>query len=378
MKHVSTTPETLLIKSVKPAELHCVSGVSNIVKITCRKDLKRTTYLHLTSACYLYRMVVNSGMIEKNEWYKHLIVDCKAILVEGHFASSWVLIETYHKLGLRILEDADKEPITKLVKRVSVDIRRTDRTVWKSVQLATDYQRLEDLNTGKNITLRKVFNEILPEKNKHNTIPKGLKLPKTAKIIHDDFRNVKFEDKSVDLIITDPPYPSEYLPLWSDLSYFASRVLKPSSFLISYSGQIHLPEVMKRLQEHLSYYWTFCLYHVGGTQLIIPRNITCRWKPILIYQKPPFKKLEFVIQDYVISEAREKEGHEWQQSESGVAKLIETFSKAGDRIVDPFSGAGTFTLIAHKMNRIATGIEINEDTYKSSLVRMYEQVGKNK
>ncbi len=54
-------------------------------------------------------------------------------------------------------------------------------------------------------------------------------------IINDDFRNVNIKDNSIDLILTDPPYPKEYLPLWKDLSFFASRVLKPSKFLLTYS-----------------------------------------------------------------------------------------------------------------------------------------------
>jgi 16S rRNA G966 N2-methylase RsmD len=56
---------------------------------------------------------------------------------------------------------------------------------------------------------------------------------------------------SVDVVLTDPPYPAEFLPLWSDLGEHAAKWLKPGGVLAAMSGQIHLPEVMRRLCEHL-------------------------------------------------------------------------------------------------------------------------------
>lgn len=66
------------------------------------------------------------------------------------------------------------------------------------------------------------------------------------------------------------------------------------------------------------------------------------------------------MQDFIESEQREKENHEWQQSESGAEKLIDLFSSVGDTILDPFCGSGTFPFIAHKMKRKAIGIEIDK------------------
>ncbi len=66
-----------------------------------------------------------------------------------------------------------------------------------------------------------------------------------------DFRDVlaSIPDASVDLIFTDPPYPAEYLPLWSDLALFAARVLKPGRLMVAYSGQYHLLAVLKALTD---------------------------------------------------------------------------------------------------------------------------------
>src|SRR5262245_28706384 len=45
-------------------------------------------------------------------------------------------------------------------------------------------------------------------------------------------------DASVDAIITDPPYPPEFLPTFSDLSRFAARVLKPGGWCVVMTGAV--------------------------------------------------------------------------------------------------------------------------------------------
>lgn len=112
--------------------------------------------------------------IVKQNWYTDLVEDCQAIITETGFSSQWILIEGYKSLGDRILEDADKEPITKLVKRVSVDLSKSERIIWKSVQFAKKYPDLSKLPEGKKITLRYIFNELLPE-------PKRLEDPSPPK-----------------------------------------------------------------------------------------------------------------------------------------------------------------------------------------------------
>ena len=214
----------------------------------------------------------------------------------------------------------------------------------------------------KKMSQSQIRREIKVVQRKNRSIEgEKVKLPVNAQIINKDFRKVKVDP--VDLILTDPPYPGEFLPLWKDLADFAMRALKPSGFLVAYSGQYHLPEVFKALDGELIYYWTFCLYHTGATQIVNARNVMCKWKPILVFQKPPFKKLGFTPMDLVESENREKEGHDWQQSESAVVKLIETFSSVGDTVLDPMCGAGTFPFVAHKLNRKAIGIEIDSETF---------------
>lgn len=162
-------------------------------------------------------------------------------------------------------------------------------------------------------------------------------------ISNGDFRELikDINENSIDLILTDPPYPEEFLPLWGDLAREAKRVLKPGHFLISYSGQSHLLEVLDFLRGHLNYYWLGMLFHKGRTGQRFEVNMWNRAKPILFFQKPPYTKQEQWIEDVIISEQPDKDIHSWGQNVNPVLKLIEVFSNPGDTVLDPFLGGGT-------------------------------------
>lgn len=189
------------------------------------------------------------------------------------------------------------------------------------------------------------------------------------KIINGDFRECLEDvipDGSVSLILTDPPYPKEYIPLFGDIARFAEKKLCEGGYLVCYSGQFYLPEVYKELcsAESLKYYWTFCLYHESSSQLIMTTNVQCGWKPIIVMQKcsgsNSIIKLLETSKDVVVSEAREKTDHAWQQSLSGTSKLMEMFSREGDLVVDTCVGAGTTAVAAKNLKRRFIGTEIEE------------------
>ena len=191
---------------------------------------------------------------------------------------------------------------------------------------------------------------------------KGVKLDKSIDLRLGDFRNVLSDIEPINLILTDPPYTAEYLPLWGDLAKFAKNKLKDNGYLIAYSGQYHLPQVINYLSSELDYIWTFCLYHEGNTQIVNNVNVICRWKPILIFQKNK-TKFKDTIQDYIILDKREKGYHNWQQGLPAIQKFIEYFTNPGDIVCDPFSGSGTVVLACKNSNRLFIGAEINIENY---------------
>ena len=130
-------------------------------------------------------------------------------------------------------------------------------------------------------------------------------------IYHGDCREVLplIHDKSIDLVLTDPPYPKEYLPLFSILSEYSSRALKDFGYLISYSGQSHLPDVLNHLSEHLNYKWTAVLLHKQSSVVWSSRAI-CKWKPLLIYQNGINTDMPLFV-DVIEGAGAEKKLHHW-------------------------------------------------------------------
>ena len=314
-------------------------------------------------------------MLDKQDWYESLITDCRAIIVETEFTARWALVEGYHSLGKRLLldfENFEREKIygEKILQRVANSLAKSHRTLSYAVQFAQKYPDLSQVPGGKSASWHRITNEILKgqrqlEAEKNKTI----KLDSKIDLRFGDFKEVLKDIEPVDLILTDPPYPQEFLHLWEDLAFFAKHKLKDNGYLVAYTGQYHLPEVLQNLTKHLDYVWTFCLYHEGKTQIINGVNVICRWKPVLIFQKNKTKFTK-TIQDYVVSEAREKDQHDWQQGLSGVKKFVELFSEQKDTICDPFSGGGTTALACKELSRNFVGAEIDEVTFNLSKGRL--------
>jgi len=193
------------------------------------------------------------------------------------------------------------------------------------------------------------------------------------RIFNSDFRTALDDiipDNSIDLILTDPPYLAEFIPIFEDLSLFASRKLKPSGLLITYAGQLHLPEEIALLSKYLKYKWTSCLYHNGVSRVVNGVNVINKWKPILFFQKEPAAKFQKTFSDYFISEKPEKSEHEWQQSIAVYEHIIDIFTEPGQLVVDPFLGSGTTAVACKKLKRKFVGSEIDENSYKLILQRL--------
>ena len=193
------------------------------------------------------------------------------------------------------------------------------------------------------------------------------------KLYNCDFRELDIKPESIDLILTDPPYPKEFLPLWGDLAKFAKEKLKDHGYLIAYSGQYHMPEVINYLISELDYVWTFCLYHVGNTQIVNNVNVMCRWKPILIFQKGR-SRFKQTIQDYIEFDRKEKAHHDWQQGLPAIQKFIEHFTNPGDIVCDPFSGSGTVALACKNTGRSFIGSEIDTESYNVARRRLFYEL----
>jgi 16S rRNA G966 N2-methylase RsmD len=193
------------------------------------------------------------------------------------------------------------------------------------------------------------------------------------KMLHGDFRErlAEVPDGSVDLIVTDPPYPAEFLPLLSDLSAVAARVLKPQGVLLALCGKIALPEWIDRLREHLNYGWTYCEPMEGSHLRIIGRHVVESWKPWLAFSngKWPSGTTEF-HPDLIDAGRREKSDYRWQQSPDAASAFIDVFTEPGDLILDPFSGTASYGIAATAGGRRFLGVEHDADRFRLCCERL--------
>ena len=92
----------------------------------------------------------------KSDTYRDLISDLKEII----FGGSWSVIQMYHELGVRLLEEKDLH-----VTRVAEDLNRSERTLYYAIQFAKEYPDINKLPKGKAITWRQIRNQLLAGKS---------------------------------------------------------------------------------------------------------------------------------------------------------------------------------------------------------------------
>lgn len=174
-------------------------------------------------------------------------------------------------------------------------------------------------------------------------------------------------DNSIDAVITDPPYPKEYISLYSHLSRESARVLKPGGLLLAMVGQSYLPDVIKMLDEHMAYHWCLSYLTPGGqSPHLFQRNVNTFWKPVLWYMKGSYSG--DCIGDVLKSDVNDndKRFHMWGQSESGMLSVIERFTDPGDVILDPFLGGGTTGAVAVATGRKFIGCDVDRETVETA------------
>lgn len=187
-----------------------------------------------------------------------------------------------------------------------------------------------------------------------------------VEIRHGDFRNVlnDIPDGSVDAIITDPPYPAEYIPLFADLGKLAARILAPHGVLVAMTGQSWLGRYIAELDAHLTYRWTAAYIAQGARTRMHAAKVGTGWKPLLIYRRHDAAGVPFLMDDLFDAAVGTRDGtdkpfHHWGQSEAGIAEQVQRFSEPGQLVIDPFLGGGTTAIVCRDLGRRFIGCDID-------------------
>ncbi|KAA0139176.1 hypothetical protein FYZ48_11080 [Gimesia chilikensis] len=246
-------------------------------------------------------------------------------------------------------------------------ITNSDREAEKAILIIGD---LPDSCTGK--TYDMVTANRRARRNR-NAKKRKEKIESVAPVNEDDIRlyHTRFQDleiiagiepESVNLICTDIPYGKEFLPEIESLAEFAERVLVEGGIFITYSGQYHLPEVMEKLGQHLTYRWEISSHYKGDATLLSlgSYKVTSNWKPILVYSKGA-TTLKGRFNDVSHVQSKEKAWHHWQQPLDEAVKLIHNFSSPGDLVVDPCGGGFTTAIACRNLYRRYIGSDVEAE-----------------
>jgi site-specific DNA-methyltransferase (adenine-specific) len=168
---------------------------------------------------------------------------------------------------------------------------------------------------------------------------------------------VDVEPGSVALILTDPPYALDALPLYDRLGAFAAEKLTRGGSLICYTGHATLPGALTALDAHLRYWWCLALEHNGRGRRLVRKRIRAQWKPVLWHVKDVSRPDRAYVDDLLQGTPPSKHLHEWAQGVDEVVPLIEALTAPGDLVCDPFAGSGSFGIAARKIGRRFVGAD---------------------
>jgi site-specific DNA-methyltransferase (adenine-specific) len=195
-------------------------------------------------------------------------------------------------------------------------------------------------------------------------------------IYHGDCREILPQlDVAVDSIITDPPYPAEFLPLYRDLWKACDGSLRQGGTVFAMVGQMYLPQVIESYPSSWQYLWCGCFEQRQMNGAIWPRGISTGWKPLLIHGKD-FSKFKPWKYDVIPSRGDfrpQHAEHPWGQAECQFRTLMARFDVSG-KVLDPLMGNGTTLCAAKDLHLEAIGIEIEEKYCEIAVKRLSQEV----
>ena len=111
------------------------------------------------------------------DWYQHLVEECKAIITEAVFTSRWALVEGYWTLGKRIRTDLKWQKYSQGL-YTSQDLANaigiSERTLDYALQTYDNYQPIDKIPEGKNISWNKLITKYLTKHTKDSPpLPEG-------------------------------------------------------------------------------------------------------------------------------------------------------------------------------------------------------------
>lgn len=222
----------------------------------------------------------------------------------------------------------------------------------------------------------------------------------------------KLPDKSIRLIVTDPPYNlnkdygnnqdklefDDYLEFSRQWLTEAKRVLTDDGTIYVFMGMRYISYVFSFLEQELnmsfnSWITWFYTQGTGKTKGFSPRH-----DDILMFTKSP-KHFVFNLDDIRVPQKfyrsvnnmrgsnpgnvwefshvhycnKNRKKHPTQKPEALFERMILASSNPGDIVLDPFVGSGTTLRVCQQTNRSCIGIDLNPEYVKLTKERLEEK-----
>lgn len=277
-------------------------------------------------------------------------------------SSELIRITTLAELGITANESSDTQVLAEAGEEAVTQMMEQTEAEGKEISTAKMVKSLRKKRQKTKKAERKKTPLDIPKDDRYLLIP-------------GDIAEVTKHIDPPDIIITDPPYPREYLYLYGVLAETAAAILSPGGSLLVMTGQSYLPEIIELMKPHLNYQWALAYLTPGGQAVQLWDNkVITFWKPVLWFVKGKYKGdwIGDVIKSAVND--NDKRYHDWGQSESGMAELIEKFTDPGQTILDPFCGGGTTGVVAVRLNRRFIGIDIDPEAIRTTAERLSREV----
>jgi len=191
-----------------------------------------------------------------------------------------------------------------------------------------------------------------------------------------EFLEQEVEAGSVDLLLTDPPYMTDVL----DIASFTHEWVPLAMSRLKDSGRAYIftgayPQELYAYLDVLLAQERFTLANVlvwtyRNTLGPAPANdYKQNWQACFYLRGPEAPPLDcekmteqFSVQDVNAPDARTGlRDHTWEKPEELAKRFIRHSTHAGDMVLDPFAGTGTFLAAAAEMGRVGFGSEIAEN-----------------
>lgn len=211
---------------------------------------------------------------------------------------------------------------------------------------------------------------------KEVTLPEPYYQDDSCTIYHGDCREVlpALNPESVELVLTDPPYPAAFVGLYEDIARESARLLPVGGSLVTLCGHYQVPEVIAACSAHLRYWWIGGMGHTRTIRL--PGKWVCvRWKPALWYVRERRRPGDTNRpQDFLMGKAKDKQHHEWGQDVYWFEHWATRLCGIGESLLDPCMGGGATLVAAKHSGRKAVGIEIEERYCEIAATRLSQEV----